>query len=76
MSTRASIALLINMMVNAVLFGAGTILVLSIPELSSQAAFLLPAVIIAAFLVSPLIAWQIAPMLRSRWQRAHGHTAR
>lgn len=76
MSTRTSIALLINMMVNAVLFGAGAILVLSIPELSAKAAYLLPGVVVAAFLVSPLIAWQIAPMLRSRWQRANGHTAR
>lgn len=70
MSIRASITTLISMMVNAVVFGAGAIAVLSIPQLSANAAYLLPIVVVTSFLVSPFIAWQIAPMLRSRWQRS------
>jgi uncharacterized membrane protein YciS (DUF1049 family) len=72
MSIRASIAVLVSMMVNAVVFGAGAIAVLSIPRLSAQAAYLLPLVVAMSFLISPFIAWYIAPMLRSRWQREHG----
>jgi hypothetical protein len=74
MSIRASIATLISMMVNAVVFGVGAIAVLSIPQLSANAAYLLPIVVVTSFLISPFIAWQIAPMLRSRRQRAHPRT--
>ena len=75
MSIRASIATLVSMMVNAVVFGVGAIAVLAIPQLSANAAYLLPLVVIASFMISPFIAWQIAPMLRSRWQRAHARSA-
>jgi hypothetical protein len=75
MSTRTWIAALIWMMVNAVVFGAGAIAVLSIPQLNADATFWLPVVVVASFLISPIIAWQIAPMLRARWQRAHEHPA-
>jgi hypothetical protein len=71
MSTRASIAVLISMMVNAVVFGIGAIIVLSIPPLNAQAAYLLPLVVAMSFMISPFIAWHLAPMLRSRWQRTH-----
>ena len=71
MSTRASIAVLISMMVNAVVFGIGAIAVLSIPQLNDHAAYLLPIVIAMSFMISPFIAWQIAPTLRARWQRNH-----
>lgn len=71
MSTRGYIAALIAMMVNAVIFGAGAITVLSIPALNAKAIYLLPLVIAASFIVSPFISWRIAPMLRSRWQREH-----
>lgn len=75
MSIRASIATLVSMMVNAVVFGIGAIAVLSIPQLSANAAYLLPIVVVMSFLISPFIAWQIAPMLRSRWQWAHAQSA-
>ena len=61
MSIRASIAAVISMMVNAVVFGIGAIAVLSIPQLNAQASYLLPIVIVMSFLISPFIAWQIAP---------------
>ena len=71
MTTRAYIAALVSMMVNAVVFGIGATTVLSVPSLSAQAATLLPIVIIISFVVSPFIGWAIAPTLRARWQRAH-----
>lgn len=69
MSIRAWITALVSMMVNAVAFGIGAIAVLSVPALAADAWFWLPLVIAVSFVVSPFIAWQIAPMLRSRWQR-------
>ncbi len=74
MSTRIYIAALISMMVNAIVFGVGAIAVLSIPTLNVHAAYLLPVVVGLSFVVSPFIAWAMAPMLRSRWQRQHSRT--
>ena len=69
MSIRTWITALVSMMVNAVAFGIGAIAVLTIPALEADAWFWLPLVVVVSFAVSPFIAWQIAPMLRSRWQR-------
>jgi len=66
MKTRTWIAVAISLMVNAVLFGAGAIAVLSVPALAEQAKFLLPIVIVASFLATPAISWQLAPRLRLR----------
>jgi hypothetical protein len=68
MSTRASISILILSMVNAVLFGIGAIIVLSIPALNANANILLPVIIMASFVISPFISWTLAPRLRARWQ--------
>lgn len=74
-STRTNISALLYPMVNAVLFGAGAILVLSVPALSRYAIYLLPAVIVIALIVSAPVAWLIAPRLRWRfWRR--GDSAR
>ncbi len=67
MSPRAFITVLLSLMVNAVLFGFGAILVLSVPALNEQAKYLLPAVIVASFVVTPVIAWKMAPRLRARY---------
>ena len=75
MSTRAYISVLVGMMVNAVLFGIGAIAVLSIPVFQNDLFFWMPVVVIFSFAVTPFIAWQIAPMLRARWQRAHARHA-
>ena len=75
MSTRAYIAALISMMINAIIFGTGAIVVLTIAALNAHAAYLLPIVVALAFIISPFIAWAMAPMLRSRWQRHHARTA-
>lgn len=59
-----------SMMINAVIFGAGAILVLSVPALAVHAKVLLPLVIIAAFAAAPLFALVIAPRMRLRnWGR-------
>jgi len=71
MTTRTTIAILIWMMAAAVLTGIGIITVLSVPQLNNNATFWLPVVIAAGLVISPIIAWQIAPMLRARWQRTH-----
>jgi hypothetical protein len=70
MSTRFLISALIFMVVNAVVFGVGIILVLTIPVLAGHAMILIPAVIFLAVLLSIPIAWFLAPRLRSRYQRA------
>ena len=69
MKLRAYIAILVAMMANAVLFGVGIIAVTAVPYLSENASTLIPAVVIASFVIAPVIGWYIAPMLRSRWQR-------
>lgn len=69
MSTRMSIALLLFGLVSSVLFGVGATTVLSIPSLSAHAALLLPIVIVTSFLLTPVICWLLAPMLRAQWSR-------
>lgn len=64
-----------SMMINAVIFGAGAILVLSVPALAAEAKILLPLVVLAAFAAAPFFALVIAPRMRLRnwgrreWQR-------
>jgi len=69
MSTRFRIALLVGMMVNAVIFGAGLLTVLMVPELATHAFYSVPAVVVISFALSSPIAWFIAPRLRLRYWR-------
>lgn len=69
MTTRWAIAALVYMMTNAVLFGIGATIVLSVPTLATQAMVLMPAVVVGSFVLGAPLAWYIAPMLRSRYQR-------
>ncbi|MBN9057000.1 hypothetical protein JQ506_22730 [Shinella sp. PSBB067] len=66
MRTITYITILVSMMVNAVVFGAGTIAILTVPVLNEYAKYLLPAWIVVTFLVSPVIARFMAPSLRLR----------
>ncbi len=69
MKTNTRIALLVSLMINAVLFGVGAITVLSIPSLNERAIYLLPAVIVASFALSPFLSRTLAPRMRSQaWQ--------
>ena len=67
---RMRVAALIFSMVNAVLFGLGLILVLSVRSLSENAFFLIPLVIVASFVLSPPIAWLLAPTMMQRFLKA------
>ena len=70
MPTRLQIAVLLAMMINAVLFGIGVVAVLSVPALNANAALYLPLVIVLSFVLTPPIAWAMAPRLRARtWRR-------
>jgi membrane protein implicated in regulation of membrane protease activity len=69
MPTRLQIAALLAMMINAVLFGAGVVAVLTVPALNAHAALALPLVIILSFVLTPPIAWVLAPRLRARFWR-------
>lgn len=71
-STRGRIGLLIYGMTNAVLFGIGLILVLSIESLSKQLWIAIPIVVMASLILAWPISWLIAPRLRKpRWHRRH-----
>jgi hypothetical protein len=67
--TRALIAVLIYSMTNGVLFGAGLILVLTLPVLSADTGFWISVVVGVSFILAAPIAWWIAPRLRARYWR-------
>ena len=67
--TRMAIAAVVYSMTNAVLFGVGLITVLTVPSLSTNAAFWIPVVVVASFVLAAPIAWEMAPRLRARYWR-------
>lgn len=69
MSTRFRLALLVYGMVNAVLFGAGAVTVLSFPSLQEQWKLLIPLVVVVSLVLAAPLAWAIAPRLRARFWR-------
>lgn len=73
MSTRFQIAVLLSLMINAVLFGTGIIIVLTISELAENAKYLIPLVIGCSFLITPFIAWFMAPRMRNRYWQNKNH---
>jgi hypothetical protein len=70
MSIRLQIAILVYVMVQAVMFGVGVVLVLATP-LSAFAMHLMPWVVGVSAIVSAPVSWLIAPRLRARFQREH-----
>lgn len=66
MRTITHITILVSLMVNAVVFGAGTVAILAIPSMNENAKYLLPVWIVVTFLTSPFIARLMAPNLRLR----------
>ncbi len=73
MSTRTYISGMISLMVNAVLFGSGAVVILAIPALREHVVWLLPAWIVFALVITPPIAWFMAPRLRLRyWRQKEG----
>jgi hypothetical protein len=69
MGTRVQIAALIFLMVNAVLFGAGLITILTVPALAAHAMALIPVVVALSFVVAAPVSWLMAPRLRARYWR-------
>ena len=68
MRTRTFISGLVFLPANAVLFGIGALLVLSIPGLRAHATTLIPVVVVLSFVIAAPLAWYIAPKLRLRSQ--------
>jgi hypothetical protein len=68
---RLRVAALIYCMVNAVVFGIGVLLVVSIPALMSNAFFWIPALVISSFVISAPLSWFIAPWMMMRFIKAH-----
>lgn len=70
MSTRLRLAILIYGIIQGVVFGIGTVLVLAVPSFSEQAMTLMPTVVIVSIVLAAPIAWFMAPRMRLRfWQR-------
>ena len=67
---RLRVAALVYCMVNAVVFGVGVILVVSLPALMSHAFFWIPAVVVGSFAISAPLSWFIAPWMMLRFVRA------
>lgn len=74
--TRLWISAMIYPMANAVMFGAGATLVLTVPYLRENAVWALPAVIVLALILAAPVAYVLAPRLRLRyWQKREEHEA-
>jgi hypothetical protein len=71
MSVRLQIAAMVFMSIQAVLFGAGLVAILLTP-VQADAMAAIPIMVAISFVVSAVIAWQIAPRLRQRYWRARG----
>ncbi|WP_235679331.1 hypothetical protein [Aquibium microcysteis] len=69
-STDIWLRIVCAMQVNAMLFGIGTVTVLSVPALADRAEILIPAVVLASFLLAPIVGGFIAARMRLRnWGR-------
>ena len=68
MKVRLAIAALLFMMIQAVFFGIGAVLVLATP-LKEQAMTLMPLVVVVTMIVSVPASWWLAPHLRARFWR-------
>jgi ABC-type Co2+ transport system permease subunit len=70
MTIRFAIACMVCLMVQAVLFGIGAVLILATP-LKHQAMELMPWMIAVTFAISAPFSWWLAPRLRARYWREH-----
>jgi hypothetical protein len=67
--TRAAIAALIYPMTNALIFGTGLIVVLTLPTLRGEEVISIPTVVVVSLILAAPAAWVIAPRLRVRHRR-------
>jgi len=71
MSVRTQISAMVFLMVQAVLFGAGVLIILLTP-LGDHAMLAMPAMIAVSMVLAAVLSWQIAPRLRARYWRRRG----
>lgn len=70
MHTNTWLRIIVSMQINAILFGIGTITVLSVPELAAHAKYLMPLIVALSFGVAPFLALVVFPRMRVRtWGR-------
>lgn len=65
-STNTWLKIMCGLMVNAMLFGTGVVTVLSVPALAEQAKYLVPAVVVASFAITPFLVGIFAHRMRIR----------
>ena len=74
-STNTWLKIMCGLMVNAMVFGVGVVTVLSVPALTDHAKYLLPAVGVASFAITPFLVGYFAHRMRIRnwgvngWQK-------
>lgn len=70
MRTNTWLRIIVSMQINAVLFGLGTITVLSVPSLALHAKYLIPIIVVFSFGLAPFLALVVFPRMRVRtWGR-------
>jgi hypothetical protein len=69
METRTRLSWLVFGLTNAVLFGAGIIIVLLVRPLAEHSKYFIPLVVVLSFALAYPIAWWIAPWMRARRER-------
>ena len=74
MSIQAYLTILISLTVNIVLLGIGVIAVLGIGGMNTEAAMLLPLVVLLSFAISPFISWRLMPRLTESHHHDDAHT--
>ena len=65
-STNTWLKIMCGLIVNAMLFGVGVVSVLSIPALADQAKYLIPAVVVLSFALTPFLVGFFARRMRIR----------
>lgn len=74
-STDTWLKIMCGLMVNAMLFGVGVVTTLSVPALAELAKYLIPAVVVASFALTPFLVGFFAGRMRIRnwgvegWQK-------
>ena len=71
---RIQISAMVYLMVQAVMFGIGVVLVLTTP-LADMAMTLMPWVVATTAVLSAPVSWMIAPRLQERYWQAKGQTS-
>ena len=64
---RLQIAVMLQMMVQAVLFGAGAVAILLSPAAADDAGWWFAANVVGSFLIAAAVGWFLAPRLRGRF---------